>query len=192
MIEQPSGSPYHTILPVDSQSGLSWNFVNQWKHFRSNSWSDSLDDCRIVPTHELNKYFKLVSLISFSFSNDFFFHLRSILGDSQRQLYDSYKRLYAEILFRWNLLVPRAKILKYLSVNVDNFRDVEYVTECSNCSRVTKAPLCKECRIPLLKCVVCRLPVKGLANACLNCGHGGHTIHMKNWFMVCLFIFVLF
>lgn len=88
------------------------------------------------------------------------------------------------MLFRWNFLVSRAKVLKYLSVNTDNFRDVEYVTECTNCSRVTKAPLCKECRIPLLNCVLCRLPVRGLANACLNCGHGGHTIHMKNWFKV--------
>lgn len=109
---------------------------------------------------------------------------RSLLGESQRQLYDCYKRLYAEMLFRWNLLVPRAKVLKYLSVNTEVYRDVEYVTECTSCQRVTKAPLCKECRKPLLKCVICRLPVKGLANACLNCGHGGHTLHMQNWFSV--------
>lgn len=109
---------------------------------------------------------------------------RSLLGESQRHLYDCYKRLYAEMLFRWNLLVPRSKILKYLSVNTEIYRDVEYVTECTICSRVTKAPLCKEFRKPLLKCVICRLPVKGLANACLNCGHGGHTLHMQNWFSV--------
>ena len=88
------------------------------------------------------------------------------------------------MLFRWNLLVPRAKVLKYLSSNPEIHRDVEYVTECTSCARVTKAPLCKECRKPLLKCVLCRLPVKGLANACLNCGHGGHTTHMKVWFSV--------
>lgn len=55
-IQQPSGSPYHTILPVDSQSGQSWNFIAQWKQFRSNSWSDSLDDCRIVPALDLNRF----------------------------------------------------------------------------------------------------------------------------------------
>lgn len=112
---------------------------------------------------------------------------RSLLGDSQRHLYDCYKRLYAEMLFRWNLLVPRAKVLKYLSVNTEIYRDVEYVTECTSCARVTKAPLCKECRKPLLKCSLCRLPVKGLANACLNCGHGGHTLHMKVWFSVSIY-----
>lgn len=114
----------------------------------------------------------------------YFLSNRSLLGDSQRHLYDCYKRIYAEMLFRWNLLVPRAKVLKYLSVNTEIYRDVEYVTECTSCSRVTKAPLCKECRKPLLMCVLCRLPVKGLANACLNCGHGGHTLHMKTWFLV--------
>lgn len=88
------------------------------------------------------------------------------------------------MLFRWNLLLPRAKILKYLSVNPEIYRDVEYVTECTSCARVTKAPLCKDCRKPLLTCVLCRLPVKGLANACLNCGHGGHSLHMKTWFSV--------
>lgn len=57
--KQPSGSPYHTILPVDSHStgGQSWNFIAQWKQFRSNSWSDSLDDCRIVPALDLNRYY---------------------------------------------------------------------------------------------------------------------------------------
>lgn len=114
---------------------------------------------------------------------------RSLLGDSQRHLYDCYKRIYAEMLFRWNLLVPRAKVLKYLSVNTEVYRDVEYVTECTSCSRITKAPLCKECRKPLLKCIICRLPVKGLANACLNCGHGGHTLTcMKLWFSVSFFL----
>lgn len=176
MNNQPSGSPYHTILPVDSQSGQSWNFIAQWKQFRSNSWSDSLDDCRIVPALDLNRFvfnqsdnlifISIVSdnfylhyfLIFFRFQFQHYFliffpfslHHRSILGDSQRHLYDCYKRVYAEMLFRWNLLVPRAKVLKYLSVNTEFYRDVEYVTECTNCSRITKAPLCKECRKPLL------------------------------------------
>lgn len=130
---------------------------------RSNSWSDSLDDCHIVPALEIN---------------------RTLLGDSQKQLYDTYKRSYAEMLYRWGLLVPRAKILKYLSVNVDIFRDVEFVTECVTCGKVTIAPTCRECHKSLLNCSLCRLPVRGLANACLNCGHGGHSDHMQKWFEV--------
>lgn len=54
---QPSGSPYHTIQPVDSQSSQ-WNLAVQWKQLRSNSWSDSLDDCRVVPVLDLNRWEK--------------------------------------------------------------------------------------------------------------------------------------
>lgn len=49
-VEQPSGSPYHTILPVDTQS-KQWPAVtlaSQLKQLRSNSWSDSLDECRVA------------------------------------------------------------------------------------------------------------------------------------------------
>lgn len=109
---------------------------------------------------------------------------RSLLNDTNRFAYDSYKRIYAEMLFRWNLLISRAKVLKYLSVNHESNQCVEFVTECSTCQRVTRAPVCQECRKPLMNCVLCRLPVKGLANVCLNCGHGGHTLHMKKWFSV--------
>lgn len=109
---------------------------------------------------------------------------RTLLGDSQKPMYDIYKRSYAEMLYRWGLLVPRAKILKYVSVNLDQYRDVEFVAECTTCGKVTMAPTCKDCHKPLLTCGLCRLPVKGLANACLSCGHGGHSDHMQKWFDV--------
>lgn len=135
----------------------------QLKQIRSNSWSDSLDDCRIMPALDLN---------------------RTLLGDSQKHLYDTYKRAYAEMLYRWGMLVPRSKILKYVSINLDQYRDVEFVTECQHCGRATAAPTCKDCHKPLLNCSLCRLPVRGLANACLSCGHGGHSNHMQKWFDV--------
>lgn len=159
---KPTGSPYHTILPVDTKSNTSWNLSLQLKQTRSNSWSDSLDECRIVPA--LDVY-------------------RTLLGDSQKHLYDTYKRAYAEMLYRWGLLVARAKILKY-TTNLDHYRDVEFVTECATCGKVTMSPTCRECHKPLINCSLCRLPVKGLTNACLSCGHGGHTVHMQTWFNV--------
>ena len=162
--KQPSGSPYHTILPIDSKSNQTWNLATQLKQILSNSWSDSLDDCLLLPALYLQR--------------------SSILGDSQKYVHDCYKRVYAEMLFRWGLLVPRAKILKYLSSTTDVFRDVEFVTECPICAKITMAPSCKDCHKPLLHCSLCRLPVKGLASACLACGHGGHMDHMQKWFEV--------
>lgn len=107
-----------------------------------------------------------------------------LLTDTNRYAYDCYKRVYAEMLFRWNLLISRAKVLKYLSVNHEPRQRVEFITECSTCHRTSRAPVCQDCRKALMKCVLCRLPVKGLANICLNCGHGGHTLHMRKWFSV--------
>lgn len=172
-------------MPVDSKSNQStWNLAMQWKQLRSNSWSDSLDDCRIVPAIDINRFLNQNTIELKGKVNDSFCTLRTLLGDSQRHLYDCYKRVYAEMLYRWNLLLPRAKILKYISVPAEAYRDVEFVAECSTCMKVTRAPVCKECHNPMLKCSLCRLPVKGLANACLSCGHGGHTDHMKKWFSV--------
>lgn len=150
-------------MPVDTKTNQSWNCIAQWKQMRSNSWSESLDDCRVVPVLDFN---------------------RSLLSDAQRNLYDTYKRVYAEMLYRWNLLVPRAKVLKYVSGSNEPIRDVEFVTECPSCLKITLSPACKDCHTSTLKCSLCRLPVKGLANACLNCGHGGHADHMKQWFSV--------
>ncbi|XP_049538039.1 GATOR complex protein Wdr59 isoform X1 [Anopheles darlingi] len=172
----PSGSPYHTILPVDTSSSTSnnvgWRLAQQLKHWRSNSWSDSLDDFRVLG----------VSSGSAGSSGAPFGEInRGLLGDNNRYLYDNFRRSYAEMLYRWGLLVPRAKVLKFLSNYVDTPRCVEFVTECLHCCRVG-APACATCKKPVLYCSLCRLPVRGAANACLHCGHGGHTEHMRIWF----------
>ncbi|XP_055690509.1 GATOR complex protein Wdr59 isoform X2 [Lutzomyia longipalpis] len=164
--QSPSGSPYHTILPLDTTSShvghQEWHLVTQLKNLRSNSWSDSLDDCRAAGNH-VNK---------------------SLLGDSQRHFHDILKSTYAEMLYRWDLLVQRAKVLKYLSTPPESPRGVDFVTECLVCNRNSTAviPFCSNCHRPLLYCALCRLPVRGAANACLQCGHGGHTLHMMEWF----------
>ncbi|XP_040165744.1 GATOR complex protein Wdr59 isoform X2 [Anopheles arabiensis] len=172
--QSPSGSPYHTILPVDPSSHQGWLLAQQLKHLRSNSWSDSLDDIRLGPGGGGGGG----GGTSIGFVGDI---NRSLLGDSNRYLYDNFKRSYAEMLYRWGLLVQRAKVLKYLSSYVDTPRCVEFVTECLNCCRVG-APACATCKKPVLYCSLCRLPVRGAANACLHCGHGGHTEHMRIWF----------
>ena len=42
---------------------------------------------------------------------------------------------------------------------------------------------CTGCRKPSIYCSICRLPVFGLASTCSNCNHGGHTLHMQQWFL---------
>ena len=135
---------------------------NAWmlaQHFkgqtRSNSWSDSLDDYRM---NEVN---------------------RSLLGDFHRNFYDTLKKSYADILYCYGLLSERAQVLKYLSVAPPpHCNGVEFVTECQSCRKTTRGPSCTHCKKYLLYCSLCQLPVRGAANACLSCGHGGHTVRV--------------
>jgi len=125
---------------------------------RSNSWSDSLElEHRI----EVN---------------------RSLLGDHNRVLYDNFKKAYAEILYSFGLLSQRAQVLKYLSVPPPAFSGVEFFSECKICKKTARGPSCLQCKSYIMLCSLCRLPVKGSANACLTCGHGGHTAHLMQWF----------
>ncbi|XP_067001039.2 GATOR2 complex protein WDR59 [Anabrus simplex] len=166
---KPGGSPYHTIHQVDT-SLEGWNYP-MLKQNRSNSWSDSLDD------------FKFTSIVE---------HRESIDSDSERNmkmldekntvLYDSFKKAYAEILYRWHLFDARAQVLKYLSIVPDAHRGVEFFTECQYCSKQVRGASCLYCKRLSLQCAICHVSVKGSSNFCLVCGHGGHTNHMMVWF----------
>lgn len=129
-------------MPLDS-SKQNWNLGTQLKQLRSNSWSDSLDDCRAANFSDYN---------------------RSLLGDCNKNLYDSLKKSYAEILYSWENLVARAKVLKYLSTSSTMPRGVEFVTECLICNKITKASSCSNCKKFLFSCALCQLPVRGIQN----------------------------
>lgn len=143
------------------------HLANQLKQYRSNSWSESLDDFRTaLDLTETNRQ-------------------QGLLAEHHRVFYDNLKRGYADMLHRWGMLVTRSKVLKYLSLPpLETGRGMDVVTlnaVCANCSRSSKSGSCSSC---LLYCALCQLPCKGAATVCHNpqCGHGGHTLHMKQWF----------
>ncbi|XP_069692365.1 GATOR2 complex protein WDR59 isoform X2 [Periplaneta americana] len=167
---KPGGSPYHTIHQVDT-SLEGWNYP-MLKQNRSNSWSDSLDDFKfsstIVEHREVND--------SDSEKNV------KILQDKHSYLYDMYKKAYAEVLHRWNLLDARAQVLKYMSTTAESHRGVEFYTECPYCNKQVRGPSCLFCKRLAMQCSICHISVRGLSNFCMVCGHGGHTDHMMSWF----------
>lgn len=61
---------------------------------------------------------------------------------------------------------------------------VDLFADCSNCQKPKRTPNCTSCKKPVLYCILCSLPVKGAATACLECGHGGHAVHLMQWFEV--------
>lgn len=96
--------------------------------------------------------------------------------------YEYYKLAYAETLHRWNLLYKRAEIIKYMCIPAEQHKGVEFLVECINCFKSSKNSCCNSCKKFPLNCIVCHISVRGLANCCVSCGHGGHTKHLKEWF----------
>ncbi|XP_030555484.1 GATOR complex protein WDR59 [Drosophila novamexicana] len=160
-------SPYHTVLPLDfkssSQARATSSNMQQLKQLRSNSWSDSLDCLD----------FKLVQTDAYACS---------LIRRVKMPLFDQFKRAYADVLFGWQLLSKRALILKHTLHTPPPAQGVEFVTECSGCAKPKRTPKCEPCKRPVLFCILCCLPVRGAANACISCGHGGHMQHMMQWF----------
>ena len=84
---------------------------------------------------------------------------------------DKFKAVYAEILYRWQLLVKRSELLKCTSQTPTPHRGLELTPVCVTCepsgtsntvSTKEKASLsCTKCKKAKLTCVICRLRVKG-------------------------------
>lgn len=122
-------------------------------------------------------------------SNASNFYANTLIPDDKNPMFDRLKICYADILYRWQLLVPRTKVIKYLALpgfvaHASNQPTVGhgFWFECWSCKNKCNPPTCTRCKKQLLKCTLCRLPVKGMANLCVKCGHGGHSDHLKQWF----------
>lgn len=88
-----------------------------------------------------------------------------------KPLYLYLRNSYVDLLSRWNLLITRAKVEKYFPFGSDQQR---IATSSSFDFGSNQAA----------RCVLCRLPVRGINSVCPACGHGGHISHMKRWFEV--------
>ncbi|KAK4879789.1 hypothetical protein RN001_007935 [Aquatica leii] len=148
-----TGSPYHTIPPADVVAD-GWVFP-LLRAVRSNS----LDNLRVEELPQLIPQKPPVSAF-----------------------YEYYKLAYAEMLHRWGLLYNRAEILKYLCTPAEIHRGVEFLTDCQKCKEPSRTTSCPTCKRISLECIICHISVKGSANCCLVCGHGGHTKHIQQWF----------
>lgn len=85
-----------------------------------------------------------------------------MLDDKNLILYDEFKKKYADILHRWNLLEPRAQVTKFLTTTMDPHRTVEFLTECQTCKKPIIGPsYCTSCKKVTLRCAVCRILVRG-------------------------------
>lgn len=116
-----------------------------------------------------------------------------ILDPEMMAQFDYYKKVYADILYRWKLIEKRAQLLKTIQTKihrtVDSDSTVSFVSDCvtETCSYDNKYCTnfkCNRCNRISLNCIICNLPIKGSTNHCEKCGHGGHTMHMLEWFQM--------
>ncbi|KAI8422262.1 hypothetical protein MSG28_006149 [Choristoneura fumiferana] len=78
-----------------------------------------------------------------------------VLDDATGHQYHCFKRVYADILHRWQLLYKRTEVMK-LVVNKQSSAHVgpELGALCAYCGRATRAAACAPCRRLALRCAV--------------------------------------
>ncbi|GAB6032166.1 hypothetical protein CHUAL_010817 [Chamberlinius hualienensis] len=173
---KPGGSPYHTIHHGDTSLDAHASLGSLLRHNRSNSWSDCLDE---YDRHSTSPFFE-----SKEVEKDRHEQNSRLLDPRLAIQYDEFKRCYAEILYRWNLLETRTAILKHITTLPDTHKRSEFMVDCYYCQSRSQGVVCDNCKKYCLQCAICRLAIKGSFNFCVTCGHGGHTTHMMQWFQV--------
>lgn len=84
------------------------------------------------------------------------------MDDRNIQIYDCYKKAYAEVLHRWNLLDARAQVLKHVSLfTIETQKEVEFQSECNVCMKSSRGPQCSNCKRLAFQCVICHISVRG-------------------------------
>lgn len=139
---------------------------------RSNSWSDSYEGYRF---NEIGKEQKVMERDE---------HTKSccLLDPNLSHQYENYKKSYSNLLHQWQLFNKSAEVQKHMAVLPEAKEALEFKAICNYCHRETKGPQCDYCHKIALLCTVCQIGVRGSASFCLACGHGGHTLHMAEWF----------
>ncbi|XP_046545035.1 GATOR complex protein WDR59-like isoform X1 [Haliotis rubra] len=145
------------------------------KNKRSNSWSDSCDDYRILD--EPDPAEKAAQWEQEQHENNC-----KMLDPTMWSQYDLYKKAYSNLLYSWGLHNQAAHILKFISTSPPPHKGVEFSVRCTVCHREARGPQCTSCKHLVLECAICHTGVRGAANFCISCSHGGHTEHMAEWF----------
>jgi hypothetical protein len=123
----------------------------------------------------------------------------NILSPERSLQNDLIMHVYAELLYRLNLLNQRAMVLKNIGSNSAYFeifgdkqtlndipkkRLPNLTIQCNNleCRARCRSVQCQACKKYSFYCSICRLPVKGSCSICIKCLHGGHVNHFNAWF----------
>lgn len=112
-----------------------------------------------------------------------------VLGDRIRHLLNEaavehWILAYIDCLSRCRLWNTAALVVKLSQCESVQLRFDVYPTHCNLCSRALQRRgwLCDSCKTITNTCSLCHLVVRGLYVWCRGCSHGGHLLHIREWF----------
>ncbi|RWS16395.1 WD repeat-containing protein 24-like protein [Dinothrombium tinctorium] len=95
---------------------------------------------------------------------------------------------YIDLLSRfelWNIASQIICLSPVRNINILNQTSTTIYSNCGNCLKPLTgkvAWLCEKCKTSPSICSVCRGVCKGVYVWCQGCSHGGHLLHMSDWF----------
>ncbi|KAF9960839.1 hypothetical protein BGZ70_008459 [Mortierella alpina] len=127
-----------------------------------------------------------------------------LLDPAKEAQHNTWRLLYAEMMYSWGLFEARTELLKFLTFKHNaNYRIKEdqsplerllgiekrgpqIFNKCFECENRLypgyKCDFCKRTRLGI-RCTICHISVRGRTSICLKCAHGGHTEHLYEWFV---------
>ncbi|KAF9900813.1 hypothetical protein EC991_006872 [Linnemannia zychae] len=127
-----------------------------------------------------------------------------LLDPAKELQHNTWRLLYAEMMYSWGLFEARTELLKFLTFkHQPNYRvkddqsplerllgiekrGPQIYNKCFECEKRLnpnyRCDFCKRMRVGI-KCTICHISVRGRTSVCLKCAHGGHTEHLWEWFV---------
>lgn len=101
---------------------------------------------------------------------------------------ESWYYSYIDLLSKfqlWNVMAQVINLSPLPNINSINQTSTTIYTACGTCNRPLNGKvgwICDRCKTKPSECSVCHGVVAGLMAWCQGCRHGGHLIHMSQWF----------
>lgn len=92
----------------------------------------------------------------------------SMLPEGEAARFDSYLRLYSDMLFSWGLVAERAELRKHMLRPDDDADEIQIHFQCPRCGEAIDhvRNYCTSCKDFCFRCVLCDSAVRGLFVAC--------------------------
>lgn len=115
--------------------------------------------------------------------------IKNIVNERIPQLdRESWYHSYIDLLSKfqlWNVMAQVINLSPLQNINSINQTSTSIYTCCGSCNRTLNGKvgwICDKCKTKPSECSVCHGVVVGLMSWCQGCHHGGHLIHMSQWF----------